>query len=531
MHRKWCDKPRSCSFQGDSCASATAKVAAGYGCVDARTVLQQKCFKPGDPGYETHMQQIAEASAALRNCIVVMRARCTAEIGLAAGAAAVAIALGKAAKGALGKAAGKAFIYAEAAAAVVLLLSGKAEAKISLSGDSALESLYKAMAENGTPVPDDLKKLIESDPELQKLVEESAKKGGKLGDVQKEILKKYTDYISKHMDEFSKDELEQLLSSTDSINTSSPDPSLEAIKKSLKQKADQKAKEEQADKDTKPADDKQPPTPSKDADAGKGPGIDKKDQSKDIPSTADLKKKFPKLSDAVLKQVQDAPAPVRFLLDAYLTKKPDGLEITDALIKRFLSVVPATLTQEQAEGIAGNLELKPHATEDEVFDSLKEGVTKVTQQKTDTTGESGEKPPAPGEPKKDAAPKGPAISVSKDDPKKLPSKSDKELADIWEKFLVKIDGLPAGSMHIVPSKAPYKIGAKNEEVFYGSDSNGVVYAGLVTFIVVEMNGNVWKVKILSGASLYTHGRKYGTTKESTEVFNYTPGTTPTGEKK
>jgi hypothetical protein len=71
-----CDKPRSCSNQLDTCATATAKVATGQACVRARTELQQKCFSPGDPGYETHMQAIAEANAALRNCVAVMAAKC-----------------------------------------------------------------------------------------------------------------------------------------------------------------------------------------------------------------------------------------------------------------------------------------------------------------------------------------------------------------------------------------------------------------------------------------------------------------------
>lgn len=72
----FCNKPRSCSMQGDSCESATAKVAAGYGCVDGRVVLQQRCFHKGEPGYERHMQQIAQASAALRNCQAIMAAKC-----------------------------------------------------------------------------------------------------------------------------------------------------------------------------------------------------------------------------------------------------------------------------------------------------------------------------------------------------------------------------------------------------------------------------------------------------------------------
>lgn len=45
----FCDKQRRCSMQTDPCETAMAKVAAGYGCIDDRVVLQQKCFSPGDP--------------------------------------------------------------------------------------------------------------------------------------------------------------------------------------------------------------------------------------------------------------------------------------------------------------------------------------------------------------------------------------------------------------------------------------------------------------------------------------------------
>lgn len=78
MH-SYCDQPRRCNMQTDTCATATAKVAAGNGCVSLRTLIQQKCFHPGDPGYHTHMQQIAQASAALRNCHGVQSVKCNEE--------------------------------------------------------------------------------------------------------------------------------------------------------------------------------------------------------------------------------------------------------------------------------------------------------------------------------------------------------------------------------------------------------------------------------------------------------------------
>lgn len=74
--KKYRNKERSCSMQGDTCASATAKVGAGNACIRAREDLQKKCFSPDDPGYEGHMKQIAQAYAALRECESIMMAKC-----------------------------------------------------------------------------------------------------------------------------------------------------------------------------------------------------------------------------------------------------------------------------------------------------------------------------------------------------------------------------------------------------------------------------------------------------------------------
>jgi cell division protein FtsL len=71
-----CDAGNSCSERLDNCASATAKVGRRQACVKMRTDFQQKCFNPGDPKYEEHMEQIANQSAGLANCIEVMHIVC-----------------------------------------------------------------------------------------------------------------------------------------------------------------------------------------------------------------------------------------------------------------------------------------------------------------------------------------------------------------------------------------------------------------------------------------------------------------------
>lgn len=377
MHATWCDKPRSCSMQGDSCASATAKVAAGYGCVDARTVLQQKCFAPGAVHYETHMQQISEASAALRNCLSVMSAKCTLELGTAAAAATVAVVLGAAAKKALKSGISKAFIYAEAAAAVLLLLSGNAEAKISLDGDSALESLYKAMEQEGIPVSEELKKMIESDPDLKAMIEESAKKGGKLSDVQKEIAKKYADFVSKHMDEFTKEELEMLMTTTDSVGDNAPDPSVDTLKKALKQKSDQKTTQDgppgtgqgsgqKADASTKASGDKSVSTATKDSVADTA--ADTKDK---VDST------YKSLSPENKKKIKGAAPPVYKLFQQFSSGDKDGITLNDDITRKFFEVVPSDLTQEQSDALISKLTSSKGKTADEVLENLKKGVEEI----------------------------------------------------------------------------------------------------------------------------------------------------------
>ncbi|WP_392531718.1 DUF4157 domain-containing protein [Nostoc sp. C117] len=75
MHEFY-NKARKCSPQLDTCESATAKVAAGYGALDGRVKLQQKCYSPGDEKYEEHMKKIAETNATLQNCVEVMHEKC-----------------------------------------------------------------------------------------------------------------------------------------------------------------------------------------------------------------------------------------------------------------------------------------------------------------------------------------------------------------------------------------------------------------------------------------------------------------------
>ncbi|WP_437334647.1 eCIS core domain-containing protein [Sorangium sp. So ce394] len=382
MH-SYCDKQRSCTMQGDSCATATSKVAAGYGCVDERTKLQQKCFSRRDPGYHEHMQQIAEANAALRNCIAVMMARCAAQTGaiVALSAAAAAAA---AAKKRLKSAAGRAVIHAQVAAAVILLISGKAEAKISLEGDSPLEALFKAMEQDGVAVPEEMKKLIDSDPELKKMLEESAKKGGTLSDVQKQVAQEYAEYVSKHMDEFSKEELQTILASTDQVADKVPATmKVEDIKRALKERVAREAGQAQKDGEGTGTSAPKPPVADGAANAG---GKDEPAQTTGTPvgATGTQSTKLKDLSVENKKRIKGAPPPVSRLFQEFAAGQKEDIGLDDAAVKEFFEIVPTDLTDKQAEALVSRLASSQGKTTGAVLKALKQGVAEVSKDATPT---------------------------------------------------------------------------------------------------------------------------------------------------
>ena len=74
--KQTCNQPRTCNEQLDDCQSATASVAAFYACIEARENIQRKCFRPGDPDYEGHMDYISKQYKGLRVCEKVMFDEC-----------------------------------------------------------------------------------------------------------------------------------------------------------------------------------------------------------------------------------------------------------------------------------------------------------------------------------------------------------------------------------------------------------------------------------------------------------------------
>lgn len=276
---------------------------------------------------------------------------------------------------AVGAAAGKALVYAQMAAAAVLIVfyADRAEAKPG-PGESPLEALFKAMAQNGTPIPPELKKAIEADPKLKKLLEDAAKNHDVSGP-QSELSKQMMQEINNHLDEFSQEDLELLLQASEGQTTPQAVPTVEAIKKAIEAKKKGANGSGPGGSGTGTAQNPLPETQQKDASGNTQP-------NNSAPPTT------------------PPPSPADRLVAGLSSPDADGLKTTDALRIRLRSVAAAAtppLTDTEVTTLLGNLGSAKGKTEDEIVAAVKQGIQNLRQNKGQPGGAEGE-----GKPVKDA---------------------------------------------------------------------------------------------------------------------------------
>ena len=103
----------------------------------------------------------------------------------------------RAVAGAAAKGAGKvASVYAIASlvAGVILVSSGKAEAKAGPGTEEPIVQLFQALAQKGTPVPPEIQQMIQNDPELKAKLDKALEKGGDPTAAQQELNDKIQNY-------------------------------------------------------------------------------------------------------------------------------------------------------------------------------------------------------------------------------------------------------------------------------------------------------------------------------------------------
>lgn len=266
------------------------------------------------------------------------------------------------AKRGAGAAVQRALVYAEVAAAAVLLISGKAEASFDGEGASPLEALYTVMASSGAEVPPELREMIEQDEELKELMVE-AMQSGDPSEVQEKINERIMEIMQENPDEFTSEDLKILMRAAEASSGAATEPpeNAEELRAAIEA-----------------------------ARAGKtGPGKKGEGGTQAGPKEGAPQEKHPGLSAEAQQQLAQAPDQVRRFFDAMISDK--GLPLTDEFVRRFLETVPPGLTEDQASKLIEMLQPYQGESLEEAMERLRSAVAAVTageKKKEQATAES-----------------------------------------------------------------------------------------------------------------------------------------------
>jgi len=278
---------------------------------------------------------------------------------------------------AAGKVATRAVIAAEVAAAVYLLASGKAEARVGI-GPSALEALYSSMTRNGTPPSPEMKALIESDPVLRQAAEQAAQSGD-MTPLQEAAARHLMEIVHDNPGKFTAEELEILRQASNGTG-SSPQTAAE-----LRAAIDAAALNQAQPGGTSDSTGKGPASPG----AGQGgttqgtgptsgtagartgtPGGGSGDLAGEVNKVAQA---HPKLSPEMQGQLAAAPPTVRAAFEGMAHAK-QGVPVDDALVRGFLATVPSDLTESEKDTLLAHVRPSEGESAQAVLESLRSAV-------------------------------------------------------------------------------------------------------------------------------------------------------------
>ncbi|HEX2051573.1 MAG TPA: DUF4157 domain-containing protein [Actinomycetota bacterium] len=311
------------------------------------------------------------------------------------------------------KAAGRAapaYAIASLVATAILLGSGRAEAKAGPGDKEPLVQLFEALAQSGTPVPPEVQKMIEDNPELKAKIEKAMSKGGDPTAAQKEINDEILKIIAANKDQFSDEDLETLAGLTEVGQGRLPQgkQTAETVRKMLDDRRAGKTGgagdgkgtgEGKGTAEGKPAE----KTDKTDTPPDKTPGGTSGAPGGGAKVT---------LSEETRTRIAGAPAPIRKLWDAITKGTGEGPSVTDATAQRFLSEIPSDLTDAQVQALITRLGPATGKSFDDIMTSLKEGIAELRKSPADASkgGGAQAQAPAPSVAPADAVPSDEAIA-------------------------------------------------------------------------------------------------------------------------
>lgn len=440
----------------------------------------------------------------------------TKEAALLAVLAAMAIALKNSAPKAGAAAGGKALVgkavpaYAVAslAAMAVLLASGRAEAGLGPGDEEPLVTLFRAMEQKGTPVPPEIQKVIDENPDLKEKLNKALGKDGDPTKLQEELNKQILDTIAANKDKFTPEELEVLLASTQVAGKSLPkgDMTVEELKKlaaAAKSKgAGGGSGNAGGGGNDAPANVPAPPAPAAPV---KDQGAD---ASKEKPGGTgeSAPVKVAQVTQATREKLEKSPAPVRELFNSMRTGGPNPKEMNDAQVQRFLSIVPSGLTADQLAKLRATMSAATGQSVDEILNTLQTAVAQIDKPPAPAPdpaagGDAGTKPtdPAAGGPAPAADPtaKPPdtaTLTTEGGGGAVTPEARDKLIKELAAKAQKEsFKGLKKGQYRVGwVIKEEVKVGTFIKGNIKGITASGMKYVGVVEVEIMELGGQSLK---------------------------------------
>jgi hypothetical protein len=393
------------------------------------------------------------------------------DVAAALAALAALTAASKFLKNLAGKAAGKALVYAEVVAVV---------------------SLFKLAEAKGQTIPDDLKEAMRNDPQLRESLSKAVKTGN-FDEAQREAGERVARAIAAHHDEFTEEELNILLNATEGAKGSIPNG--DATVQELKRAIEAKRKGGGAGPSAGPVG------------GGEGRSVDGKTGSATGPTAERLAGPSPAAPSAPPK------GPEERLVEGMARKGADGPKFTPALKEKLLVVARAVnppLTDAEVDKLLTRLEPAAGKSEEEIVDSVREGV------KTLRSGKDGEAGPAAPEASEGTnEPGNKSGGVATDDiavKSKQGKKDPKTEADLEKKIgrRVKVgETRIAGPRDIVCAS-----GKPFSGFIYGRDSEGSLFIGRGP-ITPRLVDGAWRLEVQAGIQLFGAAGAYGATKSLT----------------
>ena len=420
---------------------------------------------------------------------------------------------------AAGAAAARVAAYARIAAALAVLASSRGALAAPGKGEDPLVAFYRLMTEAGEPPSPELKKLIDSDPQLQ----EAIRKAVTTGDVtkaQEELSKRTMQVIEDNADQFSARDIEEILKRTEGAGLPGGDITAAKLRKALDARGGGKKGGTEGGggtgggkgKGTAP----KPPTPPTKAPAPPvaGPGTER------APKGAEAGTELPLELRTRLSQAGPA---VERLWSTISGPGPGALKATPELLDAFLkrTAIDPPLTDAEAERLLAAAE-PAKGDQTEFLKRLDEAMTVVRGARAQGAGPPAEEAQDAG---KGRAPSGKAPS---EPPKPEQQPSTERFGDVVRRLRPVVLPSPApGDWAFRPLEPfAYERQQKDVSVFVlWCPASGVVVGSVTTLTVLgPAAGGRWKVDLAPAVYSTEDDATWGTFPEPGQPaqFEITP---------